>query len=55
MFKYTITFQRENGTAFKVAYRAGSKKEAIFFCSNELAKCGEINLRVISTIEHALI
>ena len=51
MNKYEITFKRDNGTTFVVAYAGETARHATFHAANELATVGEIALEVVSVTE----
>lgn len=53
MFKFTLTFKRQNGSTITLAYRAVDKKHAVFNATNELGKLGELNLVLVRTVEHS--
>jgi hypothetical protein len=51
MSKFQITFKRENGSTFVVAYAGETDRHATFHAANELAGIGEIMLEVVSVVE----
>jgi DNA/RNA endonuclease YhcR with UshA esterase domain len=51
MSKFEITFKRENGSTFVVAYVGETARHATFNAANELSTVGEIMLEVVSVIE----
>lgn len=48
MSGYEITFTKDNGETFKIAYKAISEKHAVFLCTNELAGVGVIGVTAVS-------
>ncbi|EPS1221672.1 hypothetical protein ACVBR5_000903 [Burkholderia cenocepacia] len=55
MFKFTITFQHDNGEQFDVVGAGANKSAVIFRLTNELAAAGVIGVTAVRTVEHSLI
>ncbi|MDN7490546.1 hypothetical protein QZM35_22810 [Burkholderia sp. AU45274] len=55
MFKFTITFQHDNGERFDVVGAGESKNAVIFRLTNELAIAGVIGVTAVRAVEHSLV